>query len=108
MSVPASIIAGAVIITAAILATAAAAETPKDRSTECGFAVITEYNRQNLALLQTDALMSIETQILQRRLQETYCLKLAHCLVDGLNGELSDLPLRAEFAGCLREEAAEK
>jgi hypothetical protein len=38
-------------------------------------------------------------------LEEGYCLKYTHCLVDNLKLVAADIALSAEFSACLREQA---
>jgi hypothetical protein len=95
------------IILATILSPAAFG-AEKDPRVECAVAAVTEYNTANLArwnstVANPTEFMSVESQLAQRRLQENYCLKLAHCLTDG-----SSLALGAAFSGCLKDEEAEK
>jgi hypothetical protein len=81
---------------------AAAADDP---SAACAFAATMEFNKANIALLSTNPLMSVDAQIAHRRLEEGYCLKYAHCLVDNLKLAAADIALSGEFSACLREQA---
>lgn len=86
-------------------APAAADDPTAAAQTACAVAAVTEFNTANLALLKSQPVMSIDTQIAQRRLQEGYCLKYAHCLIDVLKIAEADLALSAEFSHCLDEGA---
>jgi hypothetical protein len=108
-------IALAAAITFATLSSSAAnaAGEAKDPRVECGVAAVTEYNTANLAqwnsaIANPSELLSVESTIAQRRLQENYCLKLAHCLTDGSNVGPPGLTLGAAFSSCLKDEEAEK
>jgi hypothetical protein len=79
--------------------------TPK----ACIAAAFKDYNKANLALLTGRIpLMSVESTISQRRLQEQYCLRLARCVIGDLDNPSLNLPYLAEFSSCLREESLEK
>jgi hypothetical protein len=76
----------------------------------CATAAFNDYIRQNLALLQSPGdqpLKSVATTIAQRRLQEQFCLKFAACIVGDPSNTSHDLPFRAAFSSCLRDEAKE-
>jgi len=89
---------------ATLLSSAATpADEAKDPRVLCGVAAATEYNKATLDLWNPTEIISVESQIAQRRLRENYCLKLARCLTDG-----SSLALGAAFSGCLKDEEAEK
>ncbi len=63
-----------VVIFAALSASASAKD---NRAQECGVAVMRDYNEANLALLgKSNPIMTVETTIEQRRLQEQYCLRV--------------------------------
>jgi hypothetical protein len=85
---------------------------PAVDSGACGVAAVTEYNAVNLALMQREPILSIESRKVQRRLEENFCEKYAHCIIDGLpispNPSLRDLPLRAEFSQCLEDQSSPK
>jgi hypothetical protein len=71
----------------------------------CGVAAMTDYNRAKLALLQKDRpLMSAETAIAERRLEEDFCLRLVRCVLNDPNS----LQFKSGFLTCLRDEALEK
>ena len=66
---------------------------------------MTDFTKANLALMQTGTpLMSVETTIAQRRLEEQYCLRLTRCF---LSDETSTV-FAVEFDSCLSDEALEK
>ena len=94
----------AVLFAIAIVAPVKAQEAPKD----CAVAALTEYNRANLALLTQSPLMSIESTIAQRRLQEHYCLQFATCVVGSPDSSVKQLQYNAAFDSCLQDEALEK
>lgn len=76
----------------------------------CAQAAFTDYIRQNLALLQSpDAvpMKSVATAIAQRRLQEQFCIKFVTCTVGDPSNKTLEIPFRAEFLSCLRDEAKE-
>jgi hypothetical protein len=76
----------------------------------CGLAIFTDFNKQNLELLQSPGaypIKSVETVLAQRRLQEQYCLKLARCAVGDPNDKSLDLTFRSAFSTCLSEQAKE-
>jgi hypothetical protein len=50
-----------------------------------------EFNKANIALLSSSPLLSIDAQIAHRRLEEGYCLKYTHCLVDNLKLVAADM-----------------
>lgn len=91
----------------------ATVEAAKDPRAACASAVVTENLRTRASDLigppnePVDAkiarLTSVEATIAKRRLEESYCLKLDHCLTDG-----SSLALGAALSGCLSDEANEK
>jgi hypothetical protein len=104
------VIAAAIIL---LSSEASAADEAKDPRVACGVAAVTEYNKATLALMNSaltnpSEIISVETQITRRHLQENYCLKLAHCLIDGSSVGSPGLALGAEFSECLKDEAAEK
>ena len=88
-------------------------EATKDPRSECVAALVTENLRTKAAILvgppnepadvKIARLTSVEATIAKRRLEESYCLKVAHCVTDG-----SSQVLGAVFSGCLSDEAAEK
>jgi hypothetical protein len=77
------------------------------QQTACATAALYDYTRSNLALLSAAPLMSVESTIAQRRLQEQYCLRFAQCVIGGANYQ-SPLVYAVEFSTCLRDEAAEQ
>jgi hypothetical protein len=79
------------------------------RDEECGVAVMRDYNEANLALLgKSNPIMSVETTIEQRRLQEQYCLHLARCKLMSTSQQETTTILPTLFSRCLREEAMEQ
>lgn len=104
------VLAAAIIL---LSSEAIAADEAKDPRVACGVAAVTEYNKAQLALMNSaltnpGEIISVELQIAWRRLQENYCLKLAHCFTDGSSVASPRLALGAEFSKCLKDEAAEK
>jgi hypothetical protein len=67
------------------------------------------YNRENLAILQSAApVLSVEAVIGQRRLEEKHCLQVAQCLVRDASNPAQLVPFEVEFSKCLRDESVEK
>jgi hypothetical protein len=90
---------------------AAGAENPQEAAkTACAVAAFTEYNKANVALLLSSGpLMSAQALIAQRRLVEQYCVRFAQCTVgDPATDKSRELPFRAAFSRCIREEEEEK
>jgi len=77
----------------------------------CAQAALSDYIRENQVILTSpDALpiMSVDAVLAQRRLKERYCLKFAVCSVgDPSNDRRLEIPFRAEFSSCLRDEEKE-
>ena len=62
---------------------------------------MTDFTKANFALMQTEhPLMSVETMVAQRRLEEQYCSRLTKCFV---SNETSIL-FAAGFNSCLSDE----
>jgi hypothetical protein len=77
--------------------------------TACAVAAFTEYNRANVALMQQGVpVMSVESTIAQRRLEEQYCLRAARCIVGDPTNSALAIPFAVAFSKCLRDEALEK
>jgi hypothetical protein len=75
----------------------------------CEIAAFTDYNRANLTLLtKHELIMTVETTISQRRLQEQYCLRVAHCQIADLPLQKTTMALDTAFSVCLRDEVMEK
>ena len=71
----------------------------------CVTATMSDYRKANNALVQqTGTVMSVETTIAQRRLQEEYCLRFVRCSLDDPNSAI----FRVQFDSCLKDEALEK
>jgi hypothetical protein len=88
-----------------LAATSHAQSQGNEAKTACGVAAATDYNKENLALLQQGTpLMSVEALITQRRLQEKFCLRFVRCIIDDPNS----LHFKTAFDSCLRDEALEK
>jgi hypothetical protein len=81
--------------------------TAAENTDGCTVAAFKDYNASNLALLATNP-MPVETTIAQRRLQEQYCLRVAHCELASMPSQESTVVLDVEFSKCLEEEAKEK
>lgn len=98
------------VASAVIFAALSASASAKDsRAEECGAAVMREYNETNLALLgRSNPIMTVETTIEQRRLQEQYCLRLARCKLMSMSQQETTTVLPALFSRCLREEVMEQ
>jgi hypothetical protein len=100
------------MIALALLAGLAAAEaqpSEQPQQNECARAAYKEYNRENLNLIMKSLpMMSVEATIEQRRLQESYCAKFAHCVIGDPNKQMFRLPYLVAFDACLRDEALEK
>ena len=90
------------------LATPARAESDskKDRAEDaCTAAAMSDYVKANNALVQqTATVMSVETTIAQRRLQEEYCLRFVRCSLD----DPHSATFRVQFDSCLKDEALDK
>ncbi len=95
-------------IALSILAAPAMAESDsKNERAEdaCVTATMSDYRKANNALVQqTGTVMSVETTIAQRRLQEEYCLRFVRCGLDDPNSAI----FRVQFDSCLKDEALEK
>ena len=91
-----------------ILASPAMAESDskKERTEDaCATAAMSDYLKANNALVQqTATVMSVETTIAQRRLQEEYCLRFVRCSLDDPNSAI----FRVQFDSCLKDEALDK
>jgi hypothetical protein len=97
--------AALVIVLAALASSAWAA----DQGNACLVAALNDYNQANLALLtKSELLMTVETTIAQRRLQEQYCLRVAQCQLASMPPQQTTVALDAAFSDCLRDEAMEK
>lgn len=93
----------------AFLSTIGSGSLAEDGVKTCLTGAFEEYNRANLALLaKSEMLMTVETVIAQRRLQEQYCLKAARCELANLPPQQTTIALDAIFSRCLRDEAIEK
>jgi hypothetical protein len=71
-------------------AAATAGEQAQDCRAECTSAAFAEYNKAMSPLIRTGD-VSVESQLARRRLAQIYCLKWAHCLIDGSNIDLPAL-----------------
>ena len=75
----------------------------------CSQAAFSEYIRENQAILtspESNPLKSVDAVIAQRRLQERFCIKFSICNIgDPTTNRSLDLPFRAAFSSCLRDEA---
>jgi hypothetical protein len=91
---------------AMVLISIASTARAQDSQRACGLAANADYNRANVALVQKDGpIMALETVIAQRRLEEQFCQRIAHCFYgDEPNGP----PYRALFSSCLRDESLAK
>ena len=104
-----TVVAAGISFATLLSSAATPADEAKDPRVQCGVAAVTEYNKATLDFWSSTSranpteIISVESQIAQRRLRENYCLKLARCLTDG-----SSLALGAAFSGCLKDEEAEK
>jgi hypothetical protein len=87
-----------------MLAGILAADAQRGSSNVCATAAFQEYNRMNLALLQSAPFKTMEIAIAQRRLQEQFCARFVACL----HGDTSKLPAQLEFSRCLEDEAKEQ
>ena len=75
----------------------------------CLVAALNDYNQANLALLtKSEPLMTVETTIAQRRLQEQYCLRVAQCRLASMPPQQTTWALDSAFSHCLCDEALEK
>ena len=75
----------------------------------CATAAFADYNRANVALMQANIpLMSVESIIAQRRLQEQYCLQFALCTIGDPANQSLRIPYSAAFSSCLRDVATLK
>src|ERR1035441_5959084 len=92
-----------------VLAALASSAWAADQDNTCMVAALNDYNKANLALLtKSDLLMTVETTIAQRRLQEQYCLRVAQCQLASLPPQHTTMALDAAFSTGLRDEAMEK
>ena len=83
----------------------AQSDSKKERAEDaCVTATMSDYRKANNALVQTGTVMSVETTIAQRRLQEEYCLRFVRCSLDDPNSVI----FRVQFNSCLKDEALEK
>jgi hypothetical protein len=88
---------------------AARKQTPQN---QCAVDATLDYNKANLALWEQRkqspaAMLSVETEIMQRRLQEQYCQRFAGCLVDA-NDQSNSMMYGTVFSSCLRDEVLEE
>lgn len=79
-----------------------------DAKTECATAAFKDYNKSKLALLTQAPLMSVDTLLAQRRLEEQFCQRFAQCVFGQSPDQTHELPYRAAFASCLEDESLEK
>ena len=97
-----------IAIALSILAAPAMAESDSKKEgaeDACVTAAMSDYLKANKALVQqTATVMSVETTISQRRLQEEYCLRFVRCSLDDPNSAI----FRVQFDSCLKDEALEK
>ena len=95
----------------AIAATSSAmAETPNDKELgACLTTALTNYTKAKLAFGATPSL-TIEYYMAQRRLEETYCMQYARCVVafSKPSEKLAGIVAGTQFASCLADEAAER
>jgi hypothetical protein len=92
-----------------LLAALPSSASPATQDSTCMVAALNDYNKANLALLtKSELLMTVETTIAQRRLQEQYCLRVAQCQLASLPLQNTTMALDAAFSTCLRDEAMEK
>jgi hypothetical protein len=57
---------------------------------------------------QPDQLISVDTTLAERRLEEQFCLQLARCVISEPTAALYALRLASVFNNCLQREALEK
>jgi hypothetical protein len=86
---------------------------PTDQQLACVSTAAKEYLTTNSEFVQRamagNLLMSIDDQVVQRRLVESYCKQYATCLVSNTGDpKMRETALRGMFAGCLDDEAKEK
>lgn len=88
---------------------AANALAAPDTNETCVMTAFKEFNDANTALLlHSGSPMPIEATLAQRRLQEDYCGKQAHCVTDALPAQERSMVLDSAFSDCLEQEAKEK
>ncbi len=101
-----------IVVFLGALPTYSIAAEPKganDKQTACATAAFMEYNKANVALLTgASPIMSVEAQVAQRRLQESYCLQYARCFAGDPANQSAGMQYALEFSQCLEEEALEK
>jgi hypothetical protein len=79
---------------------------------ECLTNALLAYTKLKTATLQDippNGVLSAETLVGLRRMEEAYCYRVAYCLVgDPTARPAFQVPYAVEFAKCLRDEALEK
>ena len=78
----------------------------------CLFEALTNYSRLKSASLEGSMVapvLSTETLVGLRRLEEAYCFRVAYCIIgDPREVASRQVPYAASFSKCLRDEALEK
>lgn len=99
----------------AIAATSSAmAETPNDKVLRaCLTEALTNYTKAQVAFDASRGAtpsLTIDYYMAKRRLEETYCVQYARCVVTGTNipEKFADTVAGTQFAKCLEDEAEER
>jgi non-ribosomal peptide synthetase component E (peptide arylation enzyme) len=92
------------LLAAAIGCQPGAAETVHET---CMILAFQDFNKANLALLREVPVMSVESALAQRRLEEQYCLRIVRCML-GDSTDQTTIRFKATFLSCLREESLQK
>jgi hypothetical protein len=101
------------IVTIAVTSSAMA-ETPNDKDLRaCLTEALTSYTKAQLAFDASRGAkpsLTIDYYMAKRRLEETYCVQYARCVVAGTNipVNFADMVAGTQFASCLADEAAER
>ena len=88
-------------------AIAATADTPEAKR-QCSVAAMTNYAKATLEFLQQVAkefYPTVEMQVLQRRMQEQFCLEFVKCNFPDTSSQPAATEYLIAFDKCLREEA---
>ena len=95
----------------AIAATSSAmAETPNDKELRaCLTEAMANYGKAKVAAGASRGALTIDYYMAERRLEETYCMQYARCVVTFSKPaeNLAGIVAGSEFARCLADEAAE-
>ena len=93
-------------------AAAMAQQPDRSKPARAEFACLTsareDFQNAKLALLKGPPQMNMEALVSERRLEETYCLRIARCVARTETGPGADLQAPIDFSNCLEEVSLEK